>query len=275
LGVITREDTGEMQVTYNHMPLYYWVNDAAAGDATGQGVGDVWYVVKPELVVAGGNDELGTFLTDAAGMTLYIFTVDEPGMSACTDSCLDNWPPLTVDSEDELVAGIGVPGELGVFERADNGDLQVTYNDMALYYWVSDAEPGDATGQGVGDVWYVVAPALVTVGGNDDLGEFLTDAEGMTLYIRTSDEPGMSLCTGGCLENWPALTVTSENELVLGEGVEGELGVITREDTGEMQVTLNDMPLYYWVNDAVPGDATGQGVGEVWYVLTPAGEVMQ
>jgi predicted lipoprotein with Yx(FWY)xxD motif len=37
-----------MIVTYNHMPLYYWVNDMKAGDTTGQGVGSVWYVVNPD-----------------------------------------------------------------------------------------------------------------------------------------------------------------------------------------------------------------------------------
>ena len=39
---------GSMIVTYNGMPLYYWVNDKAAGDVTGQKVGDVWFVVSPE-----------------------------------------------------------------------------------------------------------------------------------------------------------------------------------------------------------------------------------
>jgi len=39
---------GSMIVTYNHMPLYYWVNDKAAGDVTGQNVGSVWFVVSPD-----------------------------------------------------------------------------------------------------------------------------------------------------------------------------------------------------------------------------------
>ena len=36
-----------MQVAYNDIPLYYWVKDVKAGDTTGQGVGDVWYIVAP------------------------------------------------------------------------------------------------------------------------------------------------------------------------------------------------------------------------------------
>ena len=44
LGTTTRAD-GSIQVTYNGHPLYYYKNDHAAGDKTGQGVGGVWYVV--------------------------------------------------------------------------------------------------------------------------------------------------------------------------------------------------------------------------------------
>jgi predicted lipoprotein with Yx(FWY)xxD motif len=48
-------------------------------------------------------------------------------------------------------------GTLGVTERTD-GTYQVTYNDMPLYYWIKDVVPGDATGQNVGEVWFIVAP---------------------------------------------------------------------------------------------------------------------
>jgi predicted lipoprotein with Yx(FWY)xxD motif len=38
---------GKKIVTYNGMPLYYWVNDKKPGDVTGQNVGGVWFVVAP------------------------------------------------------------------------------------------------------------------------------------------------------------------------------------------------------------------------------------
>jgi predicted lipoprotein with Yx(FWY)xxD motif len=47
LGTAERTDGGT-QVTYNGMPLYYWIKDAAPGDTTGHGVGGVWAVVGPE-----------------------------------------------------------------------------------------------------------------------------------------------------------------------------------------------------------------------------------
>lgn len=47
LGTISRSD-GTTQVTYNHMPLYYYADDAAAGDTNGQGLNSKWYLVSPE-----------------------------------------------------------------------------------------------------------------------------------------------------------------------------------------------------------------------------------
>ena len=45
-GTITRED-GKKQTTYKGMPLYYFAGDKKAGDVTGQGMGNVWYVANP------------------------------------------------------------------------------------------------------------------------------------------------------------------------------------------------------------------------------------
>jgi predicted lipoprotein with Yx(FWY)xxD motif len=45
-AVITRVD-GKKQVTYKGLPLYYFVNDKAAGDTKGQNVGQVWFVAAP------------------------------------------------------------------------------------------------------------------------------------------------------------------------------------------------------------------------------------
>jgi predicted lipoprotein with Yx(FWY)xxD motif/uncharacterized cupredoxin-like copper-binding protein len=107
-------------------------------------------------VMTAEDPELGTFLTDPEGMTLYLFTKDEPGVSNCYDQCEENWPVFT--AEEPLTLPEGVPGELTLIERTD-GSTQVAYNGWPLYYWVKDQAPGDTTGQGVGDVWYVVSPA--------------------------------------------------------------------------------------------------------------------
>jgi predicted lipoprotein with Yx(FWY)xxD motif len=44
LGTAPRED-GSTQVTYNGHRLYTYSGDKAAGDTTGNGVGDMWYAL--------------------------------------------------------------------------------------------------------------------------------------------------------------------------------------------------------------------------------------
>jgi predicted lipoprotein with Yx(FWY)xxD motif len=105
------------------------------------------------------NATLGNILTDNAGMTLYVFKNDTPGISNCTGTCAQNWPPLTVTAGQQPVAGTDVTGQLGVITRAD-GTTQVTYNGMPLYRFVGDKAPGDTNGQGLlNGAWSV---ALVT-----------------------------------------------------------------------------------------------------------------
>jgi predicted lipoprotein with Yx(FWY)xxD motif len=60
-----------------------------------------------------------------------------------------------------------------------------------------------------------------------------------------------------------------------GEGVDATLlGTITRDD-GSTQVTYNGWPLYYFHEDAAPGDTNGQGVGGVWFLVSPEGEAIE
>jgi predicted lipoprotein with Yx(FWY)xxD motif len=263
VGTTTRDD-GTTQVTYNGWPLYYWLRDEAVGDTTGQRVGRVWWIVPPATVSIVPSPDLGSVLAGPTGMTVYTFDNDEPGVSNCTDECATNWPPLTVESADALVGGQNLPGEWGTLERAD-GTIQVTYNGWPLYYWKDDAAIGDTLGEGVGDVWHVVAPETVAASGTDELGDFLVSYDGMTLYTFDNDEAGVSNCVDDCAENWPPFTVGEGEALVGGTGIEGELATIARDD-GSLQVTYNGMPLYFWNEDAAPGDTTGQGVGDVWWV---------
>jgi predicted lipoprotein with Yx(FWY)xxD motif len=267
LGVIERS-TGTMQVTYNGQPLYYWFSDTAPGDTRGNGVGGVWWVVPPATVYADTDDALGNILVGPTGMTLYMFTNDQPGVSNCYDQCAENWPPLLVDSADAAVAGVNLVGELGTTERTD-GTLQVTYNGWPLYYWHDDVARGDTTGEGVGDVWFTVAPEMLAVGNTAELGDFLVAASGRTLYQFAQDEPGVSNCTGDCAQNWPPLTVGANDRLVAAAGITGELGTIERED-GSLQVTYNGVPLYLFNRDRAPGDTNGQGAGDGnWSVVAP------
>ncbi len=105
-------------------------------------------------------------------------------------------------------------------------------------------------------------------------GQIVVDSKGMTLYFFTKDvkDSGTSACTEACLTAWPIFTTTSDAPTL--EGVTGTVGTIASPD-GKKHVTLNGMPLYYYAKDKAPGDVTGQGVGGVWYLVSPAGEMIK
>jgi predicted lipoprotein with Yx(FWY)xxD motif/glucose/arabinose dehydrogenase len=202
------------------------------------------------------------------GHTLYTFAHDEDGESACEDQCAQNWPPLTIEAGTDPSLGTGVLGELGTIERSD-GSTQVTYDGWPLYYFVQDLAPGDAFGQGIRDVWFAANPATVMLREQPGVGNILVGPGGLSLYIFLKDEieegEGESYCFDECEVAWPPLIVPEGMEPRAGEGITGELGIHERED-GSRQLTYNGWPLYYFKLDRQPGDITGNGIKDVWYL---------
>jgi predicted lipoprotein with Yx(FWY)xxD motif len=136
--------------------------------------------------------------------------------------------------------------------------------------------PLAATTQAAAQVQVAAAPsgpANVSTGKNARLGSLLVDANGMTLYLFTKDSPNTSTCYGKCASAWPAL-LTAGNA-VAGNGVDAsKLGTTTRTDGGT-QATYNGWPLYYFAKDKQAGDTAGQGVGSVWYLVSPTGDAIK
>lgn len=136
-------------------------------------------------------------------------------------------------------------------------------------------DPGEAPppAEAPGDGYGMTDEGAQLMVADSDLGEIIVDGAGMTLYMFDSDTQGAgeSTCEGQCAENWPAFTTDADP--VAHDGVTGDLDTITGVD-GATQVTLNGWPLYYFAGDATAGDVTGQGVNDVWWVLSPAGERM-
>ena len=100
---------------------------------------------------------LGTIVVDGNGMTAYYFLKDvkDSGTSACSGDCLTAWPPITSESDTPTVEG--VTGEVGTITGTD-GSTQITIDGRPIYTFAQDTAPGDVNGQGVNDVWYVIAP---------------------------------------------------------------------------------------------------------------------
>lgn len=111
----------------------------------------------------------------------------------------------------------------------------------------------------------------VSVRNTTQYGKILVGSGGKTLYVFQKDSPGKSNCTGGCAQLWPPLLATSGQTPSKGSQVRGTLATIKRAG-GKDQVTYNGMPLYYYLPDTAPGQATGQGIpsfGGLWYVVPP------
>lgn len=241
-----------------------------------------------EVAVAEDN-ALGEYLADEDGLSLYLFVDEEGNPAPCTtDDCLAAWPPFT--TEGDPVAGEGIDASLLSTTEGPNGTTQVVYNGWPLWYFVNDGGPGDVNGHGIvsfGGTWLLVSPAgeaidvpggeaQVTVAENDELGEYLADGEGLSLYLFTDGEGNPVSCTGGCVENWPVFT--TEGDPIAGDGVDAALVSTTERSDGTIQVVYNDWPLYYFAGDEAPGDVNGQGLGPdnaKWYLISPAGEAIQ
>jgi predicted lipoprotein with Yx(FWY)xxD motif len=111
----------------------------------------------PLTVNVSNTVPLGDFLTGYKGMTVYTYALDTAGTPTCTGACAINWPPVLVTGTLTPGTGITTTGKLETFTRTD-GRHQVTYNGKVLYYFLGDKKVGDAFGQGVGGVWYIVKP---------------------------------------------------------------------------------------------------------------------
>ena len=94
----------------------------------------------------------------------------------------------------------------------------------------------------------------------------VTNAKGLTLYWFVPDTATTSKCNGSCVTFWPPV----KGPATAGAGVTGKLATITRAD-GSVQATYNGHPLYTYVGDHAPGQATGNGLnvnGGVWHEVT-------
>jgi len=154
-GTITRAD-GAKQNTYKGWPLYYFKDDAKAGDVKGDKVEDTWFVAKPDYTVMVANAQLlgvdnvkynhlfqpGTeitqYITDDRGQTLYSFSRDKSKTNTFTAANFSNntvWPIDTVKTV------LNVPSILdkSQFEIITVfGKQQLTFKGWPLYYFGQD-----------------------------------------------------------------------------------------------------------------------------------------
>jgi predicted lipoprotein with Yx(FWY)xxD motif len=97
----------------------------------------------------------------------------------------------------------------------------------------------------------------------------LTNSSGRTLYWFAPDTPSRSACYGECAAYWPPVIGSP----TAGPGVTlSKLGTIRRTD-GTLQVTYAGHPLYTYIGDTAPGQASGNDInlnGGFWYEIRAA-----
>jgi predicted lipoprotein with Yx(FWY)xxD motif len=203
---------------------------------------------------------------DSKGMTLYYWAKDVYGKSNATAAMLQTWPIFNATT-------VSVPSSLNSTDFAtisrDDGQKQTTYKGWPLYNFANDKAPGDTNGDGVGGVWFSVKVPFYTVmlQSRTDFGVYLVDPKGMTLYYNNKDSAGQSSVSGATLTAWPifnALTFIVPSALN-----PADFATIKRSD-GQSQSTYKGFPLYYYAADKVSGDATGNGLGGVWFIIKAA-----
>lgn len=131
---------------------------AACGQAVSAGTPSASPSKSATTVSVGSNAALGSFLTTAAGRTLYYFTPEHDSHIACTGQCTTIWQPLLAPSG-LLTTKTTLPGTLTTIPRG--GTRQVTYSDWPLYTFSGDKAPGDTNGQRILGQWFVASTSLM------------------------------------------------------------------------------------------------------------------
>jgi predicted lipoprotein with Yx(FWY)xxD motif len=155
-ATITRTD-GAKQTTYKGWPLYYFQNDANAGDVKGDKVGNTWFVAKPDYTVMVSNSQLvgndgvkydsnlkpgdavTQYIVDDRGQTLYSFSHDKFKINNFTNSTFSNNKVWPIDTAVKAVLNVPSVLDKTQFQTITVfGKTQLVYKGWPLYYFGAD-----------------------------------------------------------------------------------------------------------------------------------------
>ena len=110
--------------------------------------------VTPNVLVF-NHPSYGEILTDQSGNALYGFSIDSAGGDPIYSGA--TWPlaPQTTDPEPD--AGVTAALTSGTFSNASGGPW-LKINNRPVYTYASDSEPNQASGHGLGSVWFTIKP---------------------------------------------------------------------------------------------------------------------
>ncbi len=111
------------------------------------------------------NSTIGQqILVDSSGRTVYLFMPDGSSKTTTVPAAIKaNWPPVKSSTATPTVGAGLDQSKIAADVQADGSD-QVAYGGHLLYTFAGDKAAGDAKGQGLGGVWYVLSPAGTKIG---------------------------------------------------------------------------------------------------------------
>lgn len=109
--------------------------------------------------------------------------------------------------------------------------------------------------------------------GATSVGDVLVGADGRSLYGFANDTQAASTCYGTCAEDWPPVLVGPD--WIVGPRLDSGIFATTVRDDGQLQLVAGKWPLYYYTGDGAPGDVNGHGAGDVWFLVDPAGSLLE
>ena len=124
---------------------------------------------------------------------------------------------------------------LAVERTATDTVIKTSYRKLAMQYH-PDRNPGDHHAEEkfkeAAEAYSVLSDAQKRAAYDRFGHQGVNGASGMTLYLFTKDtkDSGKSVCTGGCLDTWPALTVAAGATPTGGTGVTGFVEQATLEN---------------------------------------------
>lgn len=233
------------------------------------------------------NTKFGTILTDNTGNSLYFFADDAGTTSSCDGGCAVVWMPF-YKANPSIGTGL-TPADFTVITRTD-GSKQTAYKGWPLYYFQNDKAAGDINGDGVGTTWFVAkadytvmiaagqligldgANYLSTGAKGDGTSQYITDANGRTLYMFTHDlfkTNKFSTNDPTHDANWPMFNITGTVGSIPSTLHIADFDVITV--FGKTQVVYKGHPLYYFGQDAsIKGNTKGVSFptpgGAIWQI---------
>ncbi|HSZ33845.1 MAG TPA: hypothetical protein VK772_11075, partial [Puia sp.] len=202
--------------------------------------------------------------------------LDANGSSACTGNCLAVWPLSYVANP---TFGTGLTDTDFSFITRSDGSKQTTYKGWPLYTYSGDNSPGQTTGDGIENIWFVAKPDYTVMLANNQLvgndgikydstykpgtglTQYLTDDRGLTLYSFSLDKADSNKFTKSDFSNdsfFPIVQVTSTQNVpsLLSKSMLGTITVF-----GKTQLTFKGWPVYRFGADSlIRGNTRGMSV---------------